>query len=222
MIRTESVQLTSIKGVAFKQKLYAGGAGITIITTDDRAVFTVNKRDGSCVPYGTAKVDESIFTPAVTEEALNLTRSLPYKKLDIMSKLPADDHIEEIPLTQEAEVEVEDEKEAIVVIDSDEYKEFIAQYTDKTGKFSYQIMNKELMQFASRSSVVSKMIAEKADVDVIVRYIVRSKAANLANNNGMDEQMLTAFIDTFDSMNTRSAFKELNAYLRSRLSKGKK
>ena len=38
----------------------------------------------------------------------------------------------------------------------------------------------------------------------------------------MDEEMLTAFIDTFDSMNTRSAFKELNAYLRGKMGKSKK
>jgi hypothetical protein len=222
MIRTEAVQLTTIKGLAYKQKLYAGGAGITIITADDTGVFTINKRDGTCVPYG--KADEEIFTAAVTAEALSLTRSLPYKKLDLLSKASADDYLDEIPLNPEAEVEfaAEDEEEAEDVIESIEYKEFIAQYTDKTDKFSYQLMNKDLMQFAAKSTVVSKMIANKADEDTIVQYIIRSKAAALARNKGMTDSRLIAFIDTFDSMNTRSAFKELKAYLRGKLSKSGK
>jgi hypothetical protein len=217
MIRTEAVKMTSIKGLAYKQKLVAGGAGITIITPDDKAVFTIDKRDGRCIPYG--KVDEKIFTKAITEEAFMLTRGLSYKKLDIVSKVYADDHYDEIPTSPEVE---EDDKDVIDVIASVEYKEFIARYTDKTDKFSYQLMNKDLIQFAARSTIVNKMIAEKADVEAIVRYIINSKAADLARNEGMDEDMLTAFIDTFDSMNTRSAFKELNLHLRGQLSKIKK
>ena len=216
MIRTNAVEIKAIKGLAFKQKLMAGGAGITIITPDDRAVFTINKRDGAYVPYG--KVNGDVFTAKILEEVFELTKGLPYKRLGVISKVYDDSHCDETPV----ELETGDEKEVIDVIASVEYKEFIAQYTDKTGKFSYQLMNKELMQFAARSSIVSKMLAEKAGEDLIVRYIIKSKAAHLARNKGMDDKMLTAFIDTFDSMNTRSAFKELKAYLRGKLSKGKK
>ena len=216
MIRTEAAQMTLIKGLAYKQKLTAGGTGITIITPDDRAVFTINKRDGSCVPYG--KVNGEIFTASVVNEALELTRGLSYKRLGAISKVYADNHRDETPI----ELEVEDDKATIDVIASVEYKEFIAQYTDKADRFSYQLMNKELIQFAARSSVVRKMLADKTDVDSIVKYIVKSKAADLSHNQGMDEDMLTAFIDTFDSMNTRSAFKELNAYLRGKMGKNKK
>ncbi|MCL1816919.1 MAG: hypothetical protein FWG43_04890 [Clostridiales bacterium] len=219
MIRTEAVQLTSINGIGYKQKLVAGGAGITIVTSEGKAVFTVNKRDGLCVPYG--QVDEKVFTATVTEEVLNLTRGLPYKKLDIASKVSSDDS----PIKHTAEVEMEvkeDDKDAIEVVESIEYKEFIAQYTDKADKFSYQLMNKDLIQFAAKSTIVGKMIVEKTEIETIIRYIIRSKAANLAGNNGMEDNLLTAFIETFDSMNTRSAFKELNAYLRGELSKGKR
>ena len=218
MIRTEVVQLTSIQGLAYKQKLTAGGAGITVITSDDRAVFTVNKRDGLCVPYG--KVDEKVFTAAVAKEVLELTRGLPYKRLDIVSGVSVDDSLDRIPAG--SETEDEDDKDTIDVIASVEYKEFIAQYSDKTDKFSYQLMNKELIQFASRSSVVNSLIAEKTDTEAIVRYIVKSKSASLANNKGMDDSHLTAFIDTFDSMDTRSAFKELRAHLRGKMRRAKK
>ena len=216
MIRTEAVFLTSIKALAFKQKLTAGGTGITIITPDDKAVFTINKRDGSCVPYGS--VDSGIFTKAVTVEALELTKGLPYRRLGAITKVYSDFHCDEAP----ADLDIEDDKASIDVLASVEYKEFIAQYTDKSGKFSYQLMNKELIQFAVRSSVVRGMLAEKADTGSIIRYIIKSKAADLARNRGMNDEMLTAFIDTFDSMNTRSAFKELNAHLRGKMSRSKK
>ena len=216
MIRTEAVQLTSIKGLAYKQKLVAGGAGITIITPEDRAAFTVNKRDGSAVAHG--HVNGALFPETAVAEALELTRGLPYKHLGKITKVYADNHCDETP----AELELEDDKIEIDIIGSAEYREFIAQYTDKAGKFSYQLMNKELMQFAARSSVVRRMLEEKAEMDAIIRYIVKSKAALLAHNRGMDEDKLTAFIDTFDSMDTRSAFKELNSYLRGRLSRERK
>jgi len=216
MIRTEIQQMTSINGISFKQKLKAGGAGITIITPDDRAAFTINKRDGSCVPFG--KVDGGVFSAAVIDEALELTKGLPYRRLGTITKVYPDIHCDENPV----ELEADDDKTEIDVIASVEYREFIAQYTDKKGRFSYQLMNKELMQFAARSSVVGKMLAENEDADNIVRYIVKSKAADLARNRGMEDEMLTAFIDTFDSMDTRSAFKELKAYLRGRLTRRKK
>ena len=214
MIRTEAMQLTKINGVAYKQKIQAGGgSGITIITVDDRAVFTINKRDGSCVPFG--KVNSEIFTSDVIDEALELTQGLPYKRMGTITKVYADNHIDE----SSPESEVDDDKVEIDVISSVEYKEFIAQYTDKNNKFSYQLMNKDLMQFAGRSSIVRKKLEEKEDVDSIVRYIVKSKAADLARNRGMDDDMLTAFMDTLDSMDTRSAFKELISFLRDRMSR---
>ena len=215
MIRTEAVKMSSIKGFAFKQKLQAGGAGLTIITPDDKAVYTINKRDGACVPFG--KVNDDVFIQSVVNEALELTKGLSYKRLGSITKVYADDRCDE----GSVDLEVDDNKAEIDVISSAEYREFIAQYTDKNEKFSYQLMNKELMQFASKSSVVSKKLVEKEAVDSIVRYIVKSKAADLAKNRGMDDNMLSAFIDTFDSMNTRSAFKELNAYLRGKMSRKK-
>jgi len=215
MVRTETIQLKTINGIAYKQKLTAGGAGLAILTPDSRAAFTINKRDGSCVPYG--KVEASIFTDTVVGEALELTKGLSFKRLGTITKVYSDKHCDEGSIEDEAgDVKVE-----IDVMASVEYSEFIAQYTDKNGKFSYQLMNKDLMQFAAKSSVVGKMLAEKADVETIVRYTVKSRAADLARNKGMGDDMLVAFIEMFDSMNTRSAFKELRSYLRGKMSRKK-
>ena len=213
MIRTETVQVKSIKGVAYKQKLGSGGAGITIVTPDDKAVFTINKRDGSCVPYG--QVNAEVFTGAVIDEILELTRSMSYKRLGAVSKVYEDNHCDETS----AELELDDAKVEMDVVASKEYKAFIDAYTDKNGKFSYQLMNKGLMQFASRSSVARRLLSERSDVEDIVKYIIKSKAADLSRNKGMDDEMLNVFIETFDSMDTRSAFKELRAYLRGKMSR---
>ena len=215
MIRTDAVTMTSITGLAFKQKLTAGGAGITIMTPDDKAVFTINKRDGTCTPYG--KVDSSTFTKNIIDEAIELTKGLPYRRLGTISKVYNDNHCDETSI----ELETEDTVAEIDVMASAEYKEFIAQYTDKNDRFSYQLMNKDLMQFAAKSSIVRKKLEDKEKTDSILRYIVNSKAADLSRKRGMSDEMLTAFIDTFDSMNTRSAFKELNAYLRGKMSRKK-
>ena len=215
MVRTVTVELQSIKGVAYKQKLTSGGAGIAIITPDSRAAFTINKRDGSCSPYG--KVDTSVFTDKIVKEAVELTNGLPFRRLGTITKVYDDVHCDETSVDDEAE----DIKAEIDVMASVEYQKFITQYTDKNDKFSYQLMNKDLMQFAAKSSVITKMLAEKTDVEAMVRYIVNSKAADLARTKGMDDEMLTAFIEVFDSMNTRSAFKELRAYLRGKMTRKK-
>ena len=215
MIRTETVRLTSINAIAFKQKLIAGGSGITIMTPEETAMFTINKRDGSCVPYG--KVNAELFNVAIAGEVLELTRNLPYRRLGSITKVYGDSHCDE----GSVELETEDPKAEIDVVSSAEYAAFASKYTDKNGRFSYQLMNKDLMQFASKSQVVSKMISEKAAVESIVKYIVKSKAADLCRNKGMDDKMLIVFIETLDSMDTRSAFKELRAYLRDKLKRKK-
>ena len=216
MIRTEAVKTTTIAGMAFRQKLQSGGAGITIITPHERATFTINKRDGSCVPYG--HVDEKVFTESVIKEVLELTMGLPYRRHGSITKVHLNAPCEE----SSVEHEVEDKKVDIDVISSAEYAAFIEKFSDKKGRFSHQLMNKDLMQFAARSGVVSKKLAEKEDTELIVRYVVRSKAAALSKRKEMDDDTLTAFIETIDSICTRSAFKELNAYLRERLSRRKR
>jgi len=216
MIRTEAVKITTIPGMAFKQKLQAGGAGITIITPKERAMFTINKRDGLCVPFG--KVDEKVFTKDVVDEVLELTKGLPYRRLGSITKVHIDAPCEEAPV----EHEVDDEKVDIDIISSAEYAAFIEKYSDKKGRFSHQLMNKELIQYSGRSGAVRKKLEMKEDIELIVRYVVRAKAASLAKRKEMDDDTLTAFIETIDSICTRSAFKELNAYLRERLSRHSK
>ena len=216
MIRTATVKLNGILGLAYKQKLMDGGAGLAIITPNERAAYTINKRDGKAVPYGA--VDADVFTGAVVDEAMDLTRGLPYRRLGKVTKVYGDSHSDETP----ADLESEDDAASIDVVASKEYNEFIMEYTDKNGKFSYQLMNRDMMKFADRSSVVRAMLGEGEGDKAIARYVIRSKAVSLAGTREMGDKFLTAFITTFDSMNTRSAFKELNAHIRAKKGKAKR
>ena len=104
MIRTETVKLSGILGLAYKEKLASGGAGLAIVTPGDRAAYTINKRDGRAVAYGA--VDPQVFTNAVIDEAIELTRGLRYKRLGKVTKVYDDSHCDETP----AELETGDDK----------------------------------------------------------------------------------------------------------------
>ena len=48
MIRTEIVELTTIKAIAFRQKLMAGGAGVTVLRYDydQPGIASISKTSG--------------------------------------------------------------------------------------------------------------------------------------------------------------------------------
>ena len=52
MVRTETVNLTVIEAVAFRQKLNAGGSGITILRydIDQPGIASISKTSGEAIP----------------------------------------------------------------------------------------------------------------------------------------------------------------------------
>ncbi|MCL2054169.1 MAG: hypothetical protein FWG90_07010 [Oscillospiraceae bacterium] len=214
MIRTQTVQLNSIEGVAYRQKLTAGGSGITVITANDKAVATINKRDGSFAHYG--KVNEKVFTDEIFNEAVALTNGLPYRLLGSV-QLTGFENKEAKTVENSSDAQEDTEKADVTVVCSKTYDDFIAAYTDKNGKFSYQLMNKDLIQFASKSKKVTELINDKRGDDEIVRYIVNIKASNLNKGLEMDDEGTKAFVELLDSMEARSAFKELKVWLREQM-----
>ena len=205
MIRTDSVKLTKIQGVAYKQKILNGGgaAGLTVITKTDKAVVTIDKRTGDYIPYG--KVDAGIFTNEVFSEAFNLTKSLPLKKQNSIKTVDLGD---EVILNDDADNEVEIAEGEVLA--SEEYNNFLKAYTNKKDKFDFKLMNKDLIQFAAKSNSVAKMKQEKRDMDEILVYIVSQKINTLTKGK-RTEDFVKKFIEVMDAMETRSAFKELKA-----------
>ncbi|MCL2814098.1 MAG: hypothetical protein FWD23_05810 [Oscillospiraceae bacterium] len=205
MIRTDSVKLTAIEAIAYKQKILNGGgaAGLTVITKTDRAVVTIDKRTGDYIPYG--KVDSAIFTEAVFSEAFNLTKSLPLKKQNSIKNIGLS---LEITLNDDANNEVETGEDEVLA--SAEYNDFLQAYTNKKDKFDFKLMNKDLIQFAAKSTSVAKMKGEKRPIDEILVYIVGQKLNTLTKGR-RTEDFVKKFIEVMDAMETRSAFKELKA-----------
>ena len=215
IIRTKAVELTAIPAIAYKQKLKTGGAGITIIhlEKDVRAVATLDRRSGEPVPYGA--FDENLFPPEAFDEAFGLTSGLSYSaksKIKITAQETAD-----------AEDIVCDGEPAPSMIDSDEYAAIVGRYNDENDKMNFTLMNKEFMNFAQKSKVVTDMAASGADADAIVLFVLKNRAAFFANKKEhLDDGNAQLLIDTLNEINPRSAFKDLKAYAIRLLAKNKK
>ena len=204
IIRTKAVELAVIPAIAYKQKLSAGGAGIKLMRLDREvtAVGTIDKRTGDIIPYNV--VDETLFPYEAFEEALELTGGLPYSSRGTIKLVVSDENMEE-DVTEDAP------KQKICMADSDE-----------KGKLNYQLMNKDFIQFASKSKSVSKMIGERARTEDILTFVVKSRAALVAGKkNSLDDELATALIETLDEIDPRSAFKELKAYINRMLARNK-
>jgi len=213
IIRTTAVELTAIPAIAYKQKLQAGGAGVKIFRLDQdaAAVFTIDKRSGEAVPYG--KFDAALFPEEAVAEALEATVGLPYSargKLTIT--------VFEEPAAAEDVTETETEK--VDMVGSDEYKAIVSRYANEKGKLNYTLMNKDFIQFASKSKVVNDLVAAKAPVADIVLFIVKSRATFLSGKKeSLEDDEVAALIETLDEIDPRSAFKELSAHIKRMLAR---
>ena len=215
IIRTKAVELSVISAIAYKQKLAAGGAGIKILHTDgNTAVCTIDKRTAELTPYGS--FSEELFPMDAFDEAYELTAGLPYSargniKLQVVEEMEADDVSEEAP------------EEQIDMTLSPEYAAIVERYSDEKGKMNYTLMNKDFIQFASRSKVVADMVGENAGQDAIVEAIVRSRATEISGRReSLDSKSVVLLIETLDEIDPRSAFKELKAHINRMLTKSKR
>ena len=206
MIRTDIVKLTKIEGIAYKQRIPNGGAGLTIITKDDKAVVTIDKRTGKYTNFGPVNAD--IFTAAVFDEAFRLTKNLSLKKQKSIRTLTADFITEEADDLEEDVTIAESE-----VLESRAYKALIDAYTDKNNLFSFTLMNKDMIKFAHRSTSVKRMREEKRPNKEILVYVVSQKLYTISKQK-VTEEFVQRLIEIMDVMETRSAFKELNAALK--------
>lgn len=215
IIRTKAVELSTIPAIAYKQKLRAGGAGIRILRLDQdaSAIGTIDRRSGEIVPYGA--YDENLFPAEAFDEALEEVVGLPYAA---RGKIVVRSFAEREP----EDVGEDAEADQIDMVDSEEYRAIIERYTDEKGKINYALMNKDFIQFAAKSKVVATMVAEKADVEEILSFIVKSRAALIAGKKeSLDDAQTAALIETLDEIDPRSAFKELTAHLRRMLARRK-
>jgi hypothetical protein len=217
IIRSKAVELSVIPAIAYKQKLQSGGAGIRILRLDTGAdaAATIDKRTGEAVSYGGA--DEVMFPYEAFEEALELTLGMPYSargKIVIKADHTAD--------PDETQVCSADEGGDLSILEGNEYTSIVERYSDEKGKMNYQLLNKDFIQFAAKSKVVSAMIGERAKTDDIVMFIVKNRAAHIAGEKEhLSDATAEELIDALNEIDPRSAFKELKAHINRQLARNK-
>lgn len=138
MIRTKIVELSVIPAIAYRQKLPSGGSGITIMRFDSKqpGIASISKTSGKSIPA--ANINKSLFPSEAFDEALELTYGLPYGKKGSVQFFGFSPEIKD----------VEDSPRDAATVDSKEYEAILKAYTDKKGQLSYELLNKDFIQFA--------------------------------------------------------------------------
>jgi len=123
-------------------------------------------------------------------------------------------------VSEEAPAEGEAVEEEIVV-DSTDYQKIVDHYTDKNGKLSYQLLNKEMIQFAHRSSRVRKMLSDGVSEDAIRLYIAGVRFRSITEDPGLTDAQVLAITELLDEVSPKGVFKELNSEIRKELKSAK-
>ncbi len=209
MIRTSSVKLTTLPAVAYREKLAKGGSGIVIVRSDatQPGIASISKTSGEPIPSANTSAD--LYPVEAFKEAMELTAGMPYRKQGKPKPVLIEVPEEEVP-----EIEV--------VVDSSEYQAVVDAYTDKSGKLSYALLNKDLIQFVHRSSVARRMIAAGESEEVIRTYAVGAKFRTITGNEDLTDEQALKMAELLDEVSPKGVFKELNAEIRAKLGKGKK
>ena len=209
MIRTSSVKLTTLPAVAYREKLAKGGSGIVIVRSDatQPGIASISKTSGEPIPSANTSAD--LYPVEAFKEAMELTAGMPYRKQGKPKPVLIEVPEEEVP-----EIEV--------VVDSSEYQAVVDAYTDKNGKLSYALLNKDLIQFVHRSSVARRVIAAGEPEEAIRAYAVGAKFCTITGSGDLTDGQALKMAELLDEVSPKGVFKELNAEIRAKLGKGKK
>lgn len=209
MIRTSIVTLNVVPAIAYRQKLPAGGSGIVILRGDSAqpGIASISKSSGEAIP--TVNTSRELFPMEAFAEAIQLTSGMPYRKLGsvkFVDSKPAE-------VLEEAAEELPEE----VIVDGAEYQAVVAAYTDKDGRLSYSLINKDMIKFAHSSSRVRAMIAERETEEVIRQYVVGTKLRNISGNRNLTDAQVQKMVEMLDEVSLKGIFREFNDDIRLRL-----
>ena len=205
MIRTTVVKLSSIKGIAYRLKLPSGGSGIVIIKEGARqpGIASISKTSGDAIP--TDNTSTKLYPQKAFKEAMELTAGLPYRKLgkaQLDGAGVAEEKVPDEPVAEE------------VVVDSAEYQKIVDKYTDKNGKLSYDLLNKDLIKFTYSSSKCRKMISDGWSIEDIRLYAAGTKFRNITGNRELTDAQVLKIVELLDEVSPKGVFKEYNEELR--------
>ena len=216
MIRTDLVTLTAIPAAAYRQKLPSGGSGVVIVRRDaaQPGLASISKTSGKPIPSDNTPAD--LYPVEAFREAIALTAGMPYTKRGPV-RLTDDGAARDAAGAEDAAAAEEE-----TLIDSDEYRAILAVYTDKAGKFSYELLNRDLIKFAHTSSRVRAMIAEHASVETIRLYTVGAKFRNLTGNRNLTDAQVLKMASLLDDVSSKGVFRVFNDEIRQKLRAAKK
>lgn len=209
MYRTNAVKLSVIPALAYRQRLTSGGSGITILRPDAKqpGIASISKTSGEAIPA--ANTPEKLYPAEAFAEAIALTAGMPYRK---QKNIRVTEAMAAEPIGEETE-------EKDVVIDSSDYQKTVEHYTDKNGKLSYDLINRDMIKFAHSSSIVRKMIAEGEGAAKIRGYITGMKFRNITENRDLTDDQVQKISELLDEVSPKGVYKELNSELRKLLKK---
>lgn len=214
MIRTNTVQLTTIPAVGFRHKLTSGGSGITILRPDVKqpGIASISNFTGEPIPA--VNTDTKLYPPEAFREVMSLTFGMPYRKQKNLKV--TEDMI--IKPSEEKEEELPEE----IIVSSEDYGKIIDKYTDKDGHLSYDLLNKDCIRFLKSSTVVSEMIGKHAKAEKIRRYIAANRYRTVTGNEELSDAEADKITELLDEVSPKGVFKELNSEIRKALGAAKK
>ena len=209
MLRTKAVKLTVIPAMAFRIK-QPDGPSITIQRADYEAagIASISRTSGEAIP--SKNTNMKMYPAEAFKEAVEKTNGLPYKRGKGMK------------VTKEMVKEEKVKPVEEVIIDSEEYQKVVDHYSDKNGRLSYDLLNKDFIKFAKSSSIVRKMIEEGTTVAKLRNYISSHKIRNITGNDKLSDKQVKAMVDLLDEAYVKGIFKDLNEELKKMLGKKKK
>ncbi|MBQ6126700.1 MAG: hypothetical protein IJI77_06755 [Erysipelotrichaceae bacterium] len=209
MLRTKAVKLTVIPAMAYRVKS-PKGINITVQRADKQqpGIASISRTSGEAVP--TDNTDLKAYPLKAFKEAIELTNGLPYKNQ------------KGVKVTKEMVAEKKEKVKEEVVVDPKEYGKIVEKYSDKSGKFSYDLINKDFIKFAKTSKVVGDLLADGATLAKLRNYIVSTKFRNITGNHNLTDKQIKAMTELLDENYPKGVFKDLSGELRKLVGANKK
>ncbi|MBQ1589100.1 MAG: hypothetical protein II106_00110 [Oscillospiraceae bacterium] len=112
-------------------------------------------------------------------------------------------------------------REIEAVVDSAEYQRVVDAYSDKDGRLSYTLLNKDLIQTAKASGQVRLMIEDHASLEEIRLQVVKAKLRSVSRNPALTDEQVQLMIELLDEISPKGVLKPLNEEIRKWLRDGK-
>lgn len=206
IIRTVLVELSTLDGVAFRQKMPDGHSGVVILRYDtpQPGLALLNRHTGD--PDVAAHTPHDLFPLAAFQEALALTSGMPYSRrgrVKLQAGAPE-------PMVDEPAPTAED----LATVSSADYAAVVKAYTNRKGELSYELLNKALIQAAHSNPYVAEMKARGASIEEIRDHVVKANFEAVTGNRSLTQAEVNRIVAMLDAVSPRSVLREFSEHLR--------